>query len=144
MPGTADKTLVIRLEDIMRRRALDELDEIVAPDFVRICEATPELEIRDLDGFKQFLRDYVVAFPDEVQTLTHVAADGDLIGVFARYEGTHQGPLNGIPPTGKRVNFHFSGMFTVRDGKLAEFRVTWDNMTVLAQLGLLPDAAAAS
>ncbi len=29
----------------------------------------------------------------------------------------------------------------VRDGKLAEFRVTWDNMTVLGQLGLLPDPA---
>lgn len=125
----------------MRRRALDELDDIVAADFVRICEATPDLDIRDLDGFKQFLRDFVVAFPDEVQTLTHVAADGDLIGVFATYEGTHQGPLNGIPPTGKRVKFHFAGMFTVRDGKLAEFRVTWDNMTVLAQLGLLPATA---
>lgn len=32
-------------------------------------------------------------------------------------------------------------MFTVRDAKLAEFRVTWDNMTVLGQLGLLPDQA---
>ena len=29
-------------------------------------------------------------------------------------------------------------MFTVRDGKLAEFRVTWDNMAILGQLGLLP------
>jgi predicted ester cyclase len=105
MPGTAGKMLVTRLQDSMSRRALDELDDIVAPDFVRICEATPDLDIRDLDAFKQFLRDFVVAFPDEVQTFTHVAVDGDLIGVFASYEGTHQGPLNGIPPTGKRVKF---------------------------------------
>jgi predicted ester cyclase len=128
----------------MRRRAIDELDEVVAQDFVRICEATPDRDIRDLDGFKEFLRDFVVAFPDEVQTFTHVAVDGNLIGVFASYEGTHLGPLNGMPPTGKRVNFHFAGMFTVRDGKLAEFRVTWDNMTVFAQLGLLPDMAGTS
>jgi steroid delta-isomerase-like uncharacterized protein len=144
MPGTANKTLVTRLEDIMRRRALEELDNIVAQDFVRICEATPDVDIHDLDGFKQFLRDFVVAFPDEIQTFTDVAADDNLIGVFATYEGTHQGPFNGIPPTGKRVNFHFAGMFTVRDGKLAEFRVIWDNMTVLAQLGLLPAAAGGS
>jgi predicted ester cyclase len=141
MPGTEDKTLVTRLEDIMRRRALDELDDIVAADFVRVCEATPDVQIHSLDGFKQFLRDFVVAFPDEVQTFTHVAADDNLIGVYARYEGTHQGRFNGIPPTGKHVSFHFAGMLTVRDGKLAEFRVTWDNMTVLGQLGLLPDAA---
>jgi predicted ester cyclase len=144
MPGIAGKSLVTRLEDSLRRRALDELDDIVAPDFVRICEATPHLDIRDLDGFKQFSRDYTVAFPDEVQTFTHVAADGDLIGVYATYEGTHQGPLNGIPATGKRVNFHYAGMFTVRAGKLAEFRVTWDNMTVLGQLGLLPEPAGGS
>ena len=144
MPGTAVRTLVTRLEDSMKRRALDELDDIVAPDFVRICEATPDLDIRDLEGFKQFLRGFLVAFPDEVQTFTHVAVDGNLIGVFATYEGTHQVPFNGIPPTGKRVHFHFAGMFTVRDGKLAEFRVTWDNMTVLAQLGLLPNPAGGS
>ncbi len=144
MDEAAGKTLVTRLESAMRRRALDELDDILAPDFVRICEATPGLEVNDLDGFKEFLQAFVVAFPDEVQTFTHIAADGDLIGVYASYQGTHQGPFNGIPATGKAVNFHFAGMFTVRDGKLAEFRVTWDNMTVLGQLGLLPDPAGGS
>jgi predicted ester cyclase len=144
MSGSADKTLVTRLEDSMRRRALDELDDIIVPDFVRICDATPDVEIRNLEAFKQFLRDFVVAFPDEVQTFTHVAADGNLIGVYATYEGTHQGPLNGVPPTGKRVSFNFAGMFTVRDGKLAEFRVTWDNMSLFAQLGLLPEATGAA
>lgn len=139
MSGTADKTLVTRLEDSMRRRALDELDDVLTPDFVRICEATPGVEVRDLDGFKQFLRDFVVAFPDENQTFTHIAADGDLIGVYASYEGTNDGPFNGAPPTGRRISFHFAGMFTVRDGKLAEFRVTWDNLSVLGQLGRLPD-----
>jgi steroid delta-isomerase-like uncharacterized protein len=139
MPRTADnRALIVRLEEILGRRALDELDEIVAEDFVRICEATPDLDIHDREGFKQFLSGFFVAFPDEVQTFTHVAADEDLVGVFATYEGTHQGTFNGIPPTGKRVKFDFAGMFTVRDGKLSEFRVIWDNMTVLAQLGLLP------
>ena len=139
MTESAGRTLVTRLESAMKRRALDELDDILAPDFVRICEATPGLEVNDLHAFKDFLRNFVVAFPDEVQTFTHIAADGDLIGVYARYQGTHLGPFNGIPATGKAVDFHFAGMFTVRDGKLAEFRVTWDNMTVLGQLGLLPD-----
>jgi len=139
MTGDADKTLISRLEDAMNRRALDELDAIVAPDFLRLCEATPQLDIHDLDGFKAFLTDYAVAFPDNIQTFTHVAADGDLIGVFATYEGTHLGPLGPIPATGKRVKFDFAGMFTVRDDKLAEFRLTWDNMTILGQLGLLPD-----
>lgn len=31
-------------------------------------------------------------------------------------------------------------VFRVEHGKLAEFWLTWDNTTILAQLGLLPDA----
>ena len=100
MAESAGKMLVSRLEDAMNRRALDELDAIVAPDFVRLCGATPDLDIHDLDGFKAF--HYAAAFPDDVQTFTHVAVDGDLIGVFATYEGTHLGPLWPVPPRADR------------------------------------------
>jgi predicted ester cyclase len=41
-------------------------------------------------------------------------------------------------PTGKRAKFDFAGMFKVANGKLSEFWVTWDNMAILGQLGLLP------
>ncbi|MFN0026364.1 MAG: ester cyclase [Acidimicrobiales bacterium] len=64
-------------------------------------------DIKDLEGFKAFLRDDATAFPDNVQTITHIAAEGDLVGVFATYEGTHLGPLGPIPATGKRVKFDF-------------------------------------
>ena len=69
---------------------------------------------------------------------TRVAAEGDQIGVLATYEGTHKGQLWDIPATGKPVNFTFAGMFRVADGKLAEFWITWDNVTVLSQLGVMP------
>lgn len=58
--------------------------------------------------------------------------------IFATYEGTHDGSLGQIPPTGRRVNFDFAGVFRVDGGKLAELWITWDNMTILGQLGLLP------
>jgi predicted ester cyclase len=132
------RSLIQRLEDAMNRRELDELDEIVAPDFIRHCEATPHLDVRSLEDFKAFLREDAAVFPDNVQTFTHVAVDGDLIGVFATYEGTHLGRFGPFEPTGKRAKFDFAGMLKVADGKLAEFWITWDNMTILTQLGLLP------
>ena len=124
----------------MNDRELDRLDAIVAPDFVRTCEATPDVEVKSLDDFKTFLDAYTAVFPDNVQTPTCVAADGDHIGVFATYEGTHLGPFGSFEPTGRRATFDFAGMFDVEDGKLSRFRVTWDRMTILAQLGLLPDS----
>lgn len=90
------------------------------------------------EDFKDFLRADAAAFPDNVQTIVTAAVEEDRIGVVATYEGTHQGPLGPFPATGRRVSFDFAGMFTVRDGKLASFRVTWDNMTIMGQLGLLP------
>ena len=47
------------------------------------------------------------------------------------------GPLGPFERTGKHAKFDFAGMFKVEDDKLSEFWVTWDNMTILAQLGLL-------
>ncbi len=139
MPSTAElRSLVQRLETAMKERKLDDLDDIVAEDFVRHCEATPHLDIRSREQFKDFLRDFDVAFPDNVQTFTQMAAEGDRIGVLATYEGTHQGQLWDIPATGKPVTFTFAGMFRVADGKLAEFWITWDNVTILTQLGLMP------
>jgi predicted ester cyclase len=131
------RSLIERLVDAMNNRDLDALDDVVAAGFVRHCQATPQLEINSIDDFKAFLRADVAAFPDNVQTITHLAADGDLIGVFATYEGTHLGPLGPFEPTGKHATFDFAGMFKVEDGKLSELWVTWDNMTILTQLGLL-------
>ena len=133
------KSLISRLADAMNNRRLDELDEVMAPNFVRHCQATPNLGVNSLEEFKAFLRQDAEAFPDNVQTFTHVVAEGDQIGIFATYEGTHNGPLGPFPPTGKRVNFDFAGVFGVEDSKLAELWITWDNMTILGQLGLLPE-----
>jgi predicted ester cyclase len=136
----AMKDLVQRFEKAMNSRDLDQLDAIMADDFVRHCEATPHLDIKSRDDFKAFLRADAATFPDNVQTFTHVVAGDDLIGVFARYEGTQEGPLGAFPPTGKRAQFDFAGVLRVADDKLAEFWITWDNMTILGQLGLLPAA----
>ncbi|MDQ1597943.1 MAG: hypothetical protein QOI70_1367 [Microbacteriaceae bacterium] len=141
--GTASagemKSLVRRLEDAMNKRQLDDLDEIVATDFVRHCEATPQVDVKSLEQFKEFLTEYTAAFPDNVQTFTHIVAEDDMIGVFATYEGTHLGQFGPVAPTGKKAKFDFAGVLRVENGKLAEFWVTWDNVTVLGQLGLLPD-----
>src|SRR5436190_24040708 len=130
--------VVTEFFDAMNARELDRLDAIVAANFVRHCEATPDVDVRSLEDFKAFLDAYTAVFPDNVQTPTHIAADGDLIGVFATYEGTHLGPFGPFEPTGKRAKFDFAGMLKLENDKLTEFWIIWDNMTILGQLGLLP------
>ena len=137
------RAMVNEFFDAMNSRELNRLDAIVSANFVRHCEATPDVEVHSLEDFKAFLDAYTAVFPDNVQTPIHIAADGDLIGIFATYEGTHLGPFGAFAATQKRAKFDFAGMFRMEAGKLSEFWITWDNMTILGQLGLLPGSDAA-
>jgi predicted ester cyclase len=62
------------------------------------------------------------------------------------FMGTHEGPLRtpegeSIPPTGKQVRFRGSDFATVENGLIVEHRAYFDQMEMLAQLGLLPQEA---
>jgi len=132
------RELIQRLEDAMNSRDLALLDDIVADDFVRHCQATPDFDVRSREDFKEFLRQNTASFPDNVQTFVQVVVEGDRAGVWTTYEGTQEGPLGPFPATSKKVSFDFGGIFRVEDDKLAELWVTWDNMVILGQLGHLP------
>jgi steroid delta-isomerase-like uncharacterized protein len=140
IPTAENKILVRRFKEAMNTRQLDALDEVVAPNFVRHCQATPNLDVRSLEQFKDFLRQDAAVFPDNTQTFTHVIAEGDTVAVWATYEGTQRGQMGPFPPSGRKVRFDFAAILRVDNGKLAELWVTWDNMTILAQLGYLPAA----
>ncbi|MBW0106936.1 ester cyclase, partial [Pseudonocardia sp. KRD291] len=136
--GDEIRQLMQRLEDAMNSRELDLLDDILSEDFVRHCEATPDFDVRSREDFKDFLRSNTESFPDNVQTFRHVVVEGDRAGIWCTYEGTQQGPLGPFPASGKKAAFDFGGVFRVQDGKFAESWITWDNMTILGQLGHLP------
>lgn len=135
------RDLIRRLEEAMNSRKLELLDDIVADDFVRHCEATPDFDVRSREGFKEFLRQNTTSFPDNVQTFVQVVVEGDRAGIWTTYEGTQSGPLGPFPATGRKVHFDFGGVLRVEDSKIAELWVTWDNMTILSQLGHLPAPA---
>jgi hypothetical protein len=92
------KDLMRRFESAMNTRQLDLLDEIISPDVVRHCEATPGIEVTDLDQLKDFLRADASVFPDNKQTFNHVLVDEDMVGIWATYEGTQMGKMGPSRP----------------------------------------------
>jgi steroid delta-isomerase-like uncharacterized protein len=81
------------------------------------------------------------AFPDqrnEVLALHH-ADDGVLVEAVIR--GTHEGPLRGLPPTGREFEVRILAFFVFEDDKLVCERVYFDQSTVLRQLGIARDPA---
>ena len=86
------------------------------------------------------------AFPDNKITMTSIVEDGENAAVEAMFEGTHTGPLNApsgvIPATRKHVKAPFMAFNKVRDGKITQFHVMFDQVELLTQLGLMPVPAA--
>lgn len=75
------------------------------------------------------------AIPDRDDVVEEIVAEGDRVGMLWRVTGTHRGPLFGIPPTGKRVNFYEAGIFKLAGGKIVEAWFLADEAGLLKQLG---------
>jgi predicted ester cyclase len=102
---------------------------------------------RGLEGAEAFWSAWQTAFPDNRVTLETIVCEGAHGVEESVFEGTHSGPLQApegdIPPTGRRVSLPFAGIHTVRDGKFATFRIYFDSIELLTQLGLAPEDAPA-
>ncbi len=79
------------------------------------------------------------AFPDIKVTTHHLVAEGDMVVEYQTTEGTHQGELMGIPATGKTVSITEMHMVRIANGQAVEHWGLADNMTMMQQLGIIPE-----
>jgi len=138
-----NKALVRRYGEASNARQYDVIAQLLADDFVRHCQATADVDVRSREQFIEYLKNDAAVFPDSRQTAQYLVAEGDLVAFWITYEGTQEGQMGPFRPSHKKMKIDVSGIFRVRDGKLAELWVIWDNLTSLTQLGYFPPPAAA-
>lgn len=131
----ANKAVVMRATDLINARDYEALSEVFAADYLRQSQATPGLEVTNLDHFIAFLKQGAVSFPDDKAIFDVLVAEDDLVAFWGRYEGTNTGP-GPFPPTGKAVSIEMAGLHRIANGKIAETWVIWDNMAMFSQLGI--------
>ena len=91
-----------------------------------------------LEGFKQFGRVFLSAFPGGTSTIEDVIAEGDKVVSRITYRGTHTRDMMGIPPTGKSVTVPETIIDQFADGKIVESWRLFDQMGMMQQLGVIP------
>ena len=133
-----NKEIVKKTFEIVGNGNYEGMDEYIAKDYVRHCQATPELVIESLDAFKEFIRIDRMAIPDQKLNVKMLIAEGDLVAFWATYTGTQTGQMGPFSPTGNTASLDFSGVHRLENGKVVETWVTWDNITILSQLGHFP------
>src|SRR5918997_124028 len=114
----------------------DTLDEVYAPDVVW---HQPEGDIQGLEEAEQFVAMITTAFPDMSTTVEDVIAEGDKVVTRVTIRGTHQGEVEEYgPPTGKQVELEGITIHRFEDGKIVKEWTSYDNLSILQQLGLAP------
>ncbi|MCF8245338.1 MAG: ester cyclase [Saprospiraceae bacterium] len=102
-----------------------------------VMHAEPE-NIVGIEGMAGYYKALVSAFSDVEFTINNIFGEGDQLVKHWTFKGKHTGDFFGIPATGNMVEI--SGSTIVRmskDGRIAEERDFMDNMSLLAQLGVV-------
>ncbi|MGH9984177.1 MAG: ester cyclase [Nitrososphaeraceae archaeon] len=87
------------------------------------------------EGFKQFLTDFLNAFPDWRAKIEHIVAENDLVVVFLNGTGTHKGEFQGTLPTNKPVNIRSADLYKIENGLITGHWDIVDQLNLLTQLG---------
>lgn len=99
-----------------------------------------------LEGAAQLYDTWHEAFPDNRVEPTLILVDGANGMHESHFRGTHTGtmrtPGGDIPATGRRVDIPIVALLAVEGEKLGSFRVYFDRLDMLGQLGLADSAAA--
>ena len=138
-----NKALMRRIHSEVSNGNLDIFDEVLAPNYVRHCQAMPPglQEIRDTETFKAFVADFVNAVSDCNDEIDFIIADSNMVAYVTTTTGIQTGPIGDLPPSNKEFMLKNIVIQRIEDGKVAETWISWDNVAMLTQLGFFPPAA---
>lgn len=139
-PSEAENVEIVRrLYDKVLNRNQPELLPSLLSEGIVLHTTTEERGLAAYGALTDRLRG---AFPDMHFTLHDLIASGDRVVVRWSMEARHDGPLAGIPATGKRVEQRANVIYRMEGGKIAEGWVQVDQVGMLRQLGIDPLANA--
>jgi steroid delta-isomerase-like uncharacterized protein len=132
-----NKALVRRfVEEFWNEGDTTAVDKLMATDAAIYM---PTGEVVDPEGLKSFAAMWRESFPDWHSSFEELVAEGDKVAERWTGRGTHQGELQGIPATGRRVEVPGSVFYRIVDGKIVEFRGQLDIMSLMQQIGAVPE-----
>jgi predicted ester cyclase len=131
-----NKAVIRHVYDLCTKKDLAKLYELYDPGYI---EHTPDGDT-SLEKLKQFTPVFFAAFPDIIFTVEDMVAEGDKVAYRVTVRGTHTGrQFMGIAPTGKKIEMRNTSIKRIANGKLAESWGTLDNLSMMRQLGLIPN-----
>src|SRR6266480_2202754 len=121
-------------EEILSKGRFELASQLYAKDFVNHGihrNASLEEDQAALKGWHK-------AFPDVSIVPEKLIAEGDLVTIYWIARGTNTGTGNGRPATGKKAELAGITIWRIVNGKIKEEWSAFDQLSMMQQLGLLP------
>jgi steroid delta-isomerase-like uncharacterized protein len=134
-----NKALARRSWEVVTEGSLDTLEDVFAEVYANnfILHELDE-DIVGIEGLTQFVSMIRSAIPDLRITIEDDMAEGDKVVTRWIGQGTHQGELMGIAPTGNQLTFTGITIHRIEDTKIVEEWSNWDALGVMRQIGVDP------
>ena len=99
-----------------------------------------QVDVLAPEGVRDFIGGLLDAFPDLQFHVLSTTTEGERCAVQYRISGTFAGPapLNGIAPTGDRVEIEGIDLLTIRDGLIQANDAFPDSISLPRQIGMMP------
>lgn len=105
-------------EEVVSEGDLSLADEVLADEYVMHFPGLDQPV--DREGHKQLVMMFRAGFPDWVETVEDVLAEGDKVVIRVTGRGTHEGEFQGMPATGRRVTATGVGIGRIENGRIIE------------------------
>jgi steroid delta-isomerase-like uncharacterized protein len=130
-----NKSMTRKIFDYFNRHDLDALGKAHSADHVFHFQGMPQ---SDWNGHRAMIESFFQAFPDLRLTIEDLIAEDDKVTVRFTVSGTNEGPFQGMPATGKKVNIDGIAIQRFTEGKRVEEWLVLDTMGIMQQLGAIP------
>ena len=132
-----NKAVFEKLMSALNAKDLATMESLIADDFVD-NDAMPGMA-PGRQGMIDMMGMFVAAFPDLNVVVEHWVAEGDLVVGVMTTKGTQTGEFMGMPASGKNFSVREMHMVRVANGKMAEHWGLSNEMSMMQQLGLMPE-----
>jgi steroid delta-isomerase-like uncharacterized protein len=133
-----NKTVITSfVEEVINHGQFQRADDLVAVDFLELDPLPGQQQGRE--GLKQVIGAFRTAFPDIHWVIEEMIAEGEKVFSRFTWHGTHRGEFFGLPATGKQIKVKGMVVDRVVAGKMVESRILMDGLSMMRQLGVIPE-----